>query len=153
MYAMSPFSKTEAKEQPGDGVEIANDLLWKDRKRTFLGLPWSFTRYSMHTRKLVLKKGFFTVTEDEILLYRVLDLRLVRTLGQRMMGLGPIIVISGDATSPEFKILSVKKSEKVRDMISALVDTERTRLNLQGRELYGIADETESVASAAGDQA
>ncbi len=126
------------------------ELLWKDRKRTFLGLPWSFTRYSLFPRKLVLKKGFFTVIEDEILLYRVLDMRLIRTLGQRLLGLGTIVIISGDATSPEFRILNVKKSDKVKERISALVDSERSRLNLQGRELYGIADDSENDAAVAG---
>ncbi len=133
-----------------DGMPSA-EFLWKDRKRTFLGLPWSFTRYSLYPRKLVLKKGFFTITEDEILLYRVLDMRLIRTLGQRMLGLGTIVIISGDATSPEFRILNVKKSDKVKERISALVDSERARLNLQGRELYGIADDSEQDAAAAGD--
>lgn len=137
---------------PSDTDKAAGrEVLWKDRKRTFLGLPWSFTRYFLHSRKFVLKKGFFTVTEDEILLYRVLDMRLVRTLGQRMLGLGTIIIISGDATSPEFKILNVKKSNHVKEMISELVDAERSRLNLQGRELYGIADDSEQDAAAAGD--
>jgi uncharacterized membrane protein YdbT with pleckstrin-like domain len=143
----------QEKSEPNEGAAKAPgaDRIWKDRKRTFLGLPWSFTRYSLYPRKLVLKKGFFTITEDEILLYRILDLRLIRTLGQRIFGLGTIVVISGDATSPEFKILSVKKSGMVKDRISELVDAERTRLNLKGRELYGIADETEAVADAAGD--
>ena len=148
---MSQQSTINTIEPAATEKTASSELLWKDRKRTFLGLPWSFTRYSLHTRKLVLKKGFFTVTEDEILLYRILDLRLVRTLGQRMLGLGTVVVVSGDATSPEFKILNVKKSEHVRDMISELVDSERSRLNLQGRELYGIADDSEQDAAAAGD--
>lgn len=143
---MGQHDKKEASGSSAPGGE----RLWKDRKRTFLGLPWSFTRYSLYPRKLVLKKGFFTITEDEILLYRILDLRLVRTLGQRIFGLGTIIVISGDASSPEFKILSVKKSAMVRDQISELVDAERTRLNLKGRELYGIADNDEPAGDAAG---
>ena len=126
------------------------ETLWKDRKRTLFGLPWSFTRYRLTTKKLVLKKGFFTITEDEILLYRVLDMRLVRTFGQRFWGLGTIILLSGDATSPEFRILNVKRSEQVRDRISELVEQERSRLRLQGRELVGIADETEDVAAQSG---
>lgn len=142
----------DRKDTKNAGAAPAAELLWKDRKRTFLGLPWSFTRYSLYPRKLVLRKGFFTITEDEILLYRILDLRLIRTLGQRMLGLGTVIVISGDATSPEFRIQSVKKSGMVKDRMSELVDAERTRLNIKGRELYGIADETESVAAEAGDQ-
>ena len=127
------------------------ETLWKDRKRTLFGLPWSFTRYKLTQKKTVLKKGFFTVTEDEILLYRVLDMRLIRTFGQRMFGLGTIVIISGDATSPEFKILNIKNSEKVRDMLSQLVEAERVRLRLQGRELFGIADNSEDIAAAAGE--
>jgi hypothetical protein len=148
---MNQQNKKDGAEPNTSGLASANEILWKDRKRTFLGLPWSFTRYCLKPRMLVLKKGFFTVVEDEILLYRILDLRLMRTMGQRMLGLGTVVVISGDATSPEFKIQNIKKSEKVRDMISDLVDSERSRLNLQGRELYGIADNSEHVAAAAGD--
>ncbi len=126
------------------------DTLWKDRKRTLFGLPWSFTRYRLTGKKLILKKGLFTLTEDEILLYRVLDMRLVRTFGQRLWGLGTIILLSGDATSPEFRVLNIKKSERVRDRISELVEQERSRLRLQGRELVGIADETGDVAAESG---
>lgn len=129
------------------------ETLWKDRKRTLFGLPWSFTRYRLTAKKLVLKKGFFTITEDEILLYRVLDLRLIRTFGQRIFGLGTVVLLSGDATSPEFRILNIKRSEQVRDQISEMVEAERSRLRLQGRELVGIADETEIVAEDSGDQA
>ncbi len=129
---------------------VQADTLWKDRKRTLFGLPWSFTRYRLTAKKLILKKGFFTITEDEILLYRVLDMRLVRTFGQRLWGLGTIILLSGDATSPEFRILNIKKSERVRDRISELVEQERSRLRLQGRELVGIADETGDVAAQSG---
>ncbi len=129
---------------------VQADTLWNDRKRTLFGLPWSFTRYRLTAKKLILKKGFFTITEDEILLYRVLDMRLVRTFGQRLWGLGTIILLSGDATSPEFRILNIKKSERVRDRISELVEQERSRLRLQGRELVGIADETGDVAAQSG---
>ncbi len=129
---------------------VQADTLWKGRKRTLFGLPWSFTRYRLTAKKLILKKGFFTITEDEILLYRVLDMRLVRTFGQRLWGLGTIILLSGDATSPEFRILNIKKSERVRDRISELVEQERSRLRLQGRELVGIADETGDVAAQSG---
>lgn len=130
-------------EQSSNG----NEILWKDRKRTIFGLPWSFTRYKLTPKKLVVKKGFFTTVEDEILLYRVLDMRLTRTLGQRMVGVGTLELISGDATSPEYKIVNVKKSDRVKEMISDLVEAERTRLNLKGRELYGIADNSEDVAA------
>ncbi|MDR1061938.1 MAG: PH domain-containing protein, partial [Clostridiales bacterium] len=72
--------------------ETGKKIMWKDRKRTLFGLPWSFTKYSLTEEKLYLSRGFFTSTEDEIRLYRVLDLTLRRTLGEKLWGLGTIHV-------------------------------------------------------------
>ena len=33
------------------------NTVWKDRKRTFLGLPWSFTRYELTEEKLIIETG------------------------------------------------------------------------------------------------
>lgn len=44
--------------------------LWKDRKR-HLGLPLSFTRYSLSEIRLFCEKGFLNLKCDEVLLYRV----------------------------------------------------------------------------------
>ena len=49
--------------------------LWKDRKR-HLGLPLSFTRYSLSEDRLFCEKGFLNLKCDEVLLYRVRDLQL-----------------------------------------------------------------------------
>ena len=46
--------------------------LWKDRKR-HLGLPLSFTRYSLSEDRLFCEKGFLNLKSDEVLLYRVMD--------------------------------------------------------------------------------
>ena len=51
--------------------------VWKDRKRTVFGLPWSFTRYLLYENKLVIDVGLFSRTEDEIRLYRIMDITLV----------------------------------------------------------------------------
>ena len=48
--------------------------VWKDRKRTVFGLPWSFTRYLLYENKLVIDVGLFSRTEDEIRLYRIMDI-------------------------------------------------------------------------------
>ena len=58
--------------------------LWKDRKR-FLGMPLSFTRYAMSEDRLFLSVGFFSIRDDEILLYRIRDITLTRTLWQRIL--------------------------------------------------------------------
>ena len=34
------------------------EIIWKDRKRPFMGLPLSFTRYELTEQKLLINTGF-----------------------------------------------------------------------------------------------
>ena len=61
---------------------------WKDRKRTIFGLPWSFTVYKLTDEKLLIETGVFSKNEEEIRLYRIMDVTLKRSLEQRLFGLG-----------------------------------------------------------------
>ena len=56
---------------------------WSDRKRIIFGLPWTFTKYAATDEKLIIKSGILNIKEEEIRLYRVMDLTLHRTLFQR----------------------------------------------------------------------
>lgn len=116
------------------------DYIWKDRKRTFLGLPWSFTRYRLTEEKLIIDTGFFTRREDEIRLYRIMDIGLKRSLGERIFGLGTIHCCSGDKTSPEFDIKRIKKSRDVKELLSDLVEKRRMEQRVGVRE-YMEADD------------
>ena len=60
---------------------------WTDRKR-YMGMPLSFTRYALSEDRLFLSIGFFSVKDEEILLYRVRDISVQRTLWQRIFGVG-----------------------------------------------------------------
>ena len=55
------------------------EYLWKDRKR-FWGMPLSFTRYSLSEDRLFCETGLLNMKSDEVLLYRVRDLRLTMNL-------------------------------------------------------------------------
>lgn len=116
------------------------DILWKDRKRTFLGLPWSFTRYSLTREKLLIDVGFLRRNEEEVRLYRILDISLRRSLGQRILGIGTIHCCSADKSSPEFDIKNIKQPVVVKDMLSELVEEERNKKRVSGRE-FMVADE------------
>lgn len=110
------------------------EYIWKDRKRTFLGLPWSFTSYAITEEKLLIKTGFFTKHEEEIRLYRIMDVALNRTFGQRIFGLGTIHVCSADKSTPEFDIASIKDSENIKNMLSDMVEKERVKKRVSSRE-------------------
>ena len=55
------------------------NIIWSDRKRiTFLGLPLTFTKYSLSEECLFIQTGCFTINEDEVKLYRITDIGLKR---------------------------------------------------------------------------
>ena len=80
--------------------------LWKDRKR-FLGMPLSFTRYAISEDRLFLSTGFFSIQDEEILLYRIRDINTSRTLWQRLFGVGTITVSSSDKTMPKLVLKNI----------------------------------------------
>lgn len=102
-------------------------FLWQDRKRNFLGLPWTFTKYSLDEDKLYINAGFFNSTEDEVRLYRITDVTLKRSLWQKIIGTGTVHCNSSDVTQKNFDIHNVKESKKVKDILSQLVDDSRKR--------------------------
>ena len=67
----------------------------------------------MDDKSLKLYKGFFTTTEDDILLFRIMDVSVKRTLLQKMAGLGTMIVISSDKTNPTLEIKNIKRIHAV----------------------------------------
>lgn len=115
------------------GFEMA-EIIWKDRKRIFFGLPWSFTKYSLSEDRLFISTGFFSVKEDEVRLYRIMDISLERKLWQRMCGLGTIKCCSADKTMGDFEIRNIKKSREVKEMLSNMVEDERTKKKVSSRE-------------------
>ena len=115
-----------------------DEILWSDRKR-YLGLPISFTRYSFDENRFYLKKGLLNVVSDEILLYRVLDVTLRRSLGQRLFGVGTIILSTADQTLPTMRIESIKDCERVFRALSNIVEKERNEKRVLGKEMFGAA--------------
>lgn len=113
------------------------DVVWKDRKRIIFGLPWTFTRYSLTKEKLIVDTGFISRKEDEVRLYRILDISLHRPLSQRIWGLGTIRLNTADKTSPELEIKRIKNAKAVKEMLSDMVEKERDEKRIAAREFMG----------------
>ena len=110
------------------------EILFRERKRIWCGLPWTFTVYSFDEERLFIKSGMLSIREDEIRLYRVLDLSLSRSFIQRIFGLGSIKVDSSDKTMGCFIIKNIKHSQEAKEQLSQLVEEERQRKRISGRE-------------------
>lgn len=118
------------------------NYLWRARKRTLFGLPLSFTVYKLTDEKLLIESGFLNKKEEEVRLYRILDITLRRTLGERLFGLGTIHCCSADKSTPEFDVSRIPDSARVKELLSDLVEKERTSRRVTGRELMmGDGDE------------
>ena len=115
-------------------MKLPNNTVWSDRKHTLFGLPWSFTKYILTDEKLLIVKGVLKQTEEEIRLYRILDMALSRTLRERIDRVGTIHCCSSDKTASEFDIKHVRNPREVKEMLSELVEKQRIARGVSIRE-------------------
>ncbi len=119
-------------------------LKWYDRKRIWCGLPWTFTKYGMSEDRLFVEKGFFNSQEQEVRLYRILNVNLKRTFFQKIFGLGTIHIDSSDKDLGNFDIINIKKSYDVKELISQTVESERIRNRVTAREYMSDNDDNDT---------
>ena len=114
----------------------AIEYLWEDRKR-HLGLPLSFTRYRLSEDRLFCETGFLNLKSDEVLLYRVRDLQLTMSLGQRIFGVGTVCVVSSDKSIPHLDLKNVKDPRQVKELIHKHVEAAKDKRRMRATELLG----------------
>lgn len=113
-----------------------NKVLIKERKRWgFFGLPFTFTTYTITDKKLLINSGLLSSVEDEILLYRIIDLTLKKTLFQKMFGLGTIIINAQDKTTPVLEIKNIKRVRDFKETLSNQMESEKIRLRVRKGEI------------------
>lgn len=115
------------------------EYLWKDRRRR-LGLPLSFTRYLLSEDRLFCETGLLNLKASEVLLYRVQDLELTMTLGQRIFGVGTVCVHSSDKSSPHMDLKNVRHPRQVKELIHQNVEAAKERRRMRTTELLGRED-------------
>lgn len=112
--------------------------VWTDKKRTFLGLPISFTRYFLTETKFITRTGFLNVDEDEIDLYKITDKKIRLPLGQRLLGCGTIIIYSKDTDTPSKEVKCIKNPRQVSELIDKYLTIMRDKYGIRGRDLMNI---------------
>ncbi|MCH5193996.1 MAG: PH domain-containing protein [Oscillospiraceae bacterium] len=118
-------------------AKTENGYVWTDKKRPVFGLPISFTKYILTEKKLITRKGFLSITEDEVELYRVIDKSLKLPLGQRIFGCGTVIINCRDADTPVKEIISIKDPRGFMEILEKHVDIQRDKYRTRGRDMIG----------------
>lgn len=111
------------------------EIIMRERKRwSFFGIPWTFTKFTLRTKKLVIEQGFFKSIENEVLLYRIVDITYSRNLFQKMFQLGTIVVHAHDKTNPVVVIKNIKHSRDFKNKLSEMVEKDRIRMKMRQSE-------------------
>lgn len=118
-------------------------MTYTERKRwLFLGLPFTFTKYSVNEEKLVVNRGFFKLQENTCYLYKIIDVKLERSILERMCGMGTITCYTGDVTDKVIKLIHIKNSKAINDfLLEQSEEMRRKRRTLNTLSLtQGMAD-------------
>lgn len=123
------FRVTIEKEEP----------IWGDKKRIlFFGLPFSFTRYILTPSKFLLEIGFLSKKEEEMRLYRITDVTLTRSFGERLFGLGTLHLLSSDTSTPSLNLVHIRKPKLVKEVLSQAVEECRRQNGVRTSEMVGM---------------
>ena len=126
-------------EKQGQEEQDTIKISITERKRwTFLGLPFTFTTYTLTPKNLNVQQGLITTSEDDILLYRVMDVSQTRTLIQKIFKLGTLKVISSDKTLPNLEIKNIRNYKAFKDLLEESVEKERLRMRFRTGEMIDV---------------
>ena len=112
------------------------EYLWSDRRRR-LGLPLSLTRYSLSEDRLFLETGLLSTRCEEILQYRVRDLSMKISLGQRIFGVGTVTVQSSDKSCPVLELRNIKHPRETKEIIHQAVEQMKLQRRMRVGEVMG----------------
>ena len=100
---------TEEKEEAREYVER--------RRLLFFGLPFTFTKYTVNERVITINAGLLNTTENDCYLYKVQDVELKTSLGERIFGLGTVACYTGDNTHPQLYLEHIKNAKEIKNYI------------------------------------
>lgn len=101
------------------------------------GWSWLQTRtirYRLTTERLFITTGLIGRRQNEMELFRIKDVAFSQTIGQRMLGLGTVRVISTDDSAPDISITGISEAEKLKDVLREHYRAARRREGMRATE-------------------
>lgn len=106
--------------------------LWHGRPYLSIGI-----RYELTSQRLRIYRGILGNQIEEIELIRVKDSHVKQHVGERMLNIGDITIISADPLTPEVVLQNVHDPIHVRELLRKAVLDEKARRGLYYREDIG----------------
>lgn len=130
-----------AEEKETMGYAPDTTVMFTERKRwVFLGLPFTFTKYTITPDTITIDAGFFTTTEDDCYMYKVQDVRHTATLFEKLVKIGTVTCYTGDVTNPELKLHHIKHSKEVKNYLLQASEAARIKRRTMNMVNIGTQD-------------
>lgn len=101
---------------------------FKERKRwLFLGLPWTFTKYTIREDMITRDTGFINKEENDCYMYKVIDVILKESFAERMFRLGTVVCVTSDATDGKLELRHIRNAKTIKNYILEQSEKERIR--------------------------
>ena len=89
----------------------------EQKRWVFFGLPFTFTKYTVTDEVITVNEGFLSTRENDCYLYKIQDVELKTSLGERIFGLGTVACYTGDNTHPQLFLSHIRNSREIKNYI------------------------------------
>lgn len=122
---------------------MSEETKFMERKRLlFFGLPWTFTKYTITPSMITLNEGLLKTTENDCYMYKIQDVRLTQTIGEKIFGLGTVECFSGDVTHPDLRLIHIKHAKDIKNYIlEASEEARMKRRTINTLDIGAAADD------------
>ena len=104
------------------GTEFVEKKRW-----VFLGLPLTFTKYTVKEDLITINTGFLSTQENDCYMYKVQDVELKTSFWERIFKLGTVVCHTGDTTDPKLLIEHIKNAKAVKNFILEMSEAARLK--------------------------
>lgn len=94
------------------------------------------TRFTLTNQRFRIERGILSKRFDEMELYRVKDITMSQPFIQRLVGLGTVVMMTSDATTPTVLLPAIAEPRLVLDQIRGEVERVRRERNVRELDVY-----------------
>lgn len=92
--------------------------------------------YTVTNERIIIKWGLVGKKQEEIELIRIEDVSVRQSLTEKLQGIGKVIVISKDKTTPTIEFENVEDPHAIKEIIRKASKEEKAKLGYRYGEVY-----------------